>query len=288
MVRSGLIAPSAARAVLVVGAVVAVASVVGLLVGSPDGLVVSADAGAPTISTWVVLLPSAIGIVLTLLLPWQPAPLPASLERIDRLRVTTAVLVGLAIAFPVLVGVVPLREEDYVLGKFVMLMAVPGLALLVLRGSVRIERPREAWRWWAPLAVVVAWTLLSQVAPWNPRSDLSGFDRSYLILAASATAVTAGIGEELFYRRWLQTRLEVLLGPWPAIAVTSLAFALMHLGSHGTGDLAADVARVVVVQGSFGLLVGVMWWRYRNLSMIVAVHLISNGWGVVAHLVTSG
>jgi hypothetical protein len=43
-------------------------------------------------------------------------------------------------------------------------------------------------------------------------------------------------------------------------------------------------AVVIVVQGSFGLFVGVLWWRYRNLAAIIVVHLISNGWAVAKAL----
>ena len=126
---------------------------------------------------------------------------------------------------------------------------------------------------------------LSQVAPWNPAAPAQEVDLMYFIIAALLTALTAGVGEELFYRRWLQTRLEAALGAWPGIALSALLFALMHLGSHGSGDIVLDIARVIVVQGSFGLFVGIMWWRYRNLTAIIVVHLIANGWGAVAAIV---
>jgi membrane protease YdiL (CAAX protease family) len=58
----------------------------------------------------------------------------------------------------------------------------------------------------------------------------------------------------------------------------------MHLGSHGTGDFLIDVARVIVIQGSFGLFLGIMWWRYRNLTANVIVHVFANGWAVGAAL----
>ena len=109
-------------------------------------------------------------------------------------------------------------------------------------------------------------------------------DPTFLIIAATATALTASVGEELFFRRWLQTRLEAGLGVWAGIGVTSVLFGLMHLGSHGTGQIWLDVAQVIAVQGTFGWFVGVMWWRYRNLTMVILVHLLSNGWGVLVQL----
>jgi membrane protease YdiL (CAAX protease family) len=58
----------------------------------------------------------------------------------------------------------------------------------------------------------------------------------------------------------------------------------MHLGSHGSGAPRLDVARVIVIQGSFGMFVGVMWWRYRNLAAVILIHIISNGWAVAVAL----
>lgn len=52
---------------------------------------------------------------------------------------------------------------------------------------------------------------------------------SELAVVALITALTAGVGEELFSRRWLQTRLEAALGGWPGILVASLVFAFMLL-----------------------------------------------------------
>lgn len=277
-----VVRPQVGRALLVACAVAAALSLVAVLVLLPDGTPVSADPGAPAVPIWVTVLPSLVGVGLVLVLPWRPPPLPAVPVGRHRLVATTVVLLALALLFPLAGGALGLSDETYLLAKVVLLMVLPATVVLVLRGAVRIEAPPAAWRWWAPLVVVAVWTLLSEVAPWNPVHDLSGIDPVLLVVAATATAVTAGLGEELFYRRWLQTRLEALLGPWPGIAVSTVLFGLMHLASHGTGGLWLDVARVLVLQGSFGLFMGVLWWRYRNLWLNVAAHVIVNGWAVAA------
>jgi membrane protease YdiL (CAAX protease family) len=245
----------------------------------------SSDPSAQAVPYWVTLTPVCAGIALTLFLPGSSSPLrPVTVSSWKSFRVTTAGLVVLAVLFPLATVAVPLVGESYVLGKLVLLMIVPASLLLVVRGSVSITWCKDLSRWWAPAVVIMVWTLLSQIAPWNPVFDLVGFDVAFVLTAAIATAITAGVGEELFHRRWLQTRLEALLGAWPGIVVTSLAFALMHLGSHGTGAPLMDLARVVVIQGSFGMFVGVLWWRYRNLTATITVHIISNGWAVAAAL----
>ena len=273
------------RLLLVVCVFIAAASLVTVLIALPAGAPMSADPGAPTVPWWVVLLPAVVGIALALRLPSSPQHQPAVVVSTARCRVSTWLLLALAGVFPLSVSVLGIAGgEGYVVAKLLLLIVVPAVVVGALRG-VRIVRVPGAWRWWAPALVVTVWTLLSQIAPWNPEHDLSDVDPVVLAILASATAITAGLGEELFYRRWLQTRLEAGLGPWPGIAVASLAFALMHLGSHGSGVIALDIARVVVSQGSFGLLMGVLWWRYRNFAAIVIAHLIVNGWPVLVHWV---
>jgi len=263
---------------------IAIVSVAAVLIGAPGGTQTSSEPGSPIIPYWVTWLPNLVGVALVLLIPQRAFSMPVTIGRHDRLKITTLGLVGLALAFPLMVALVPLQGELYILGKFVLLMVVPALLVSHFSGAVRIESRRDGARWWAAGIVVVVWTLISQVAPWNLGYDLGDLDPVFVMTAALATALTAGVGEELFYRRWLQTRLEATLGVLPGIALASLLFALMHLGSHSTGNLPLDLARVIAIQGSFGLFVGVMWWRYRNLLAVIVVHIISNGWQVAVAL----
>lgn len=112
---------------------------------------------------------------------------------------------------------------------------------------------------------------------WSTPFDISGMNIGFVISVAVLTALTAGVGEELFYRRWLQSRLETILGPTLGVLVVALIFSLMHVGSHGTGQFWTDMSRAVVIQGSFGLMLGILWLRFRNTFMIVALHVIANG-----------
>lgn len=274
------------RWVLLACAALWAASLIVVLVAIPEGAPTSADPGAPVVPHWASLLPPAVGILVALLLPLRPVAQPALPGHRGRLVASTVGLLALAAAFPIVASQPWVGGEEYVLAKAVLLVAVPAVLVLALRGAVRIERMRGAWRWWAPALAVAAWALL-QLGPWMPHVDLSGYDRETIIVAALATALTAGVGEELFYRRWLQTRLEALLGSWSGIALQAIAFGLMHLGSHTSGEPVVDVARVLVAQGSFGLLMGILWWRFRNLAAIIVAHLLINGWGVVVHLIAS-
>ena len=126
-----------------------------------------------------------------------------------RLIVTTAGLLVLYLMFTLGAGAVPWRNEDYILAKAALLLVLPGLLVLTVRRAVRVHRTPGAWRWWAPAVVVVVWFALDKLAPWIPAYDPGEVDRTFLIAGATATAITAGVGEELFFRRWLQTRLAV-------------------------------------------------------------------------------
>lgn len=187
-----------------------------------------------------------------------------------------------ALLFPA-VAASGVSGEDYILAKAALLIVVPLIAVFLVRGSVAVSAERAAWRWWAPAIAIAVWAILRSMVDSSP--DYSGVDATTLLIAATATAVTAGFGEELFYRRLLQTRLEALLSPWAGTTIATAAFALMHLGSHATGDLLFDTASVIVVQGSFGLLMGVIWMRFRNFTAIVTAHVLANGWpSIVWHV----
>lgn len=272
------------RALAVGTVLVTLLSVVVTQAAMPEGVRFSSDPTVAPVPLWTLLLPSLAGILLTLNLPRRQDPMPATTERRGQLLLSTGALLVLYLVFTVGVGVVPWQNEDYILAKAVLFIVLPGVVVAMIRHSVDLRTRSAAWRWWAPAVVVLLWFVLSELAPWNPPYNPGAVDPTYLLVAAAATAITAGFGEELFFRRWLQTRMEALLGGWAGIGVTSLLFGLMHLGSHGTGVVWLDVAQVIAIQGTFGWLVGIMWWRYRNLTMIIVVHLLSNGWGVVQYL----
>lgn len=282
-------APSSlSRLVLVVCAALWAAAVGAVVVTHPQGIPVSADASAPALPLGQALLPPAVGMALVLLLPLRRTAQPALVEEPRAFRRSTWVLLGTAVLMIVL-GPLGVDSTDFVLVKALTFLTLPAIVLRFLwQGGVRVRIARGAWRWWAPLVVVAVWTWLAQAAPWVEPADFSGTDVEFLIVAAVVTAVTAGVGEELFYRRWLQTRLEAGLGPAAGILATSILFALMHTGTHGIADLPMDLAVLVAVQGTMGLFLGLLWWRYRNIAANIVLHLIVNGWPVVAYLLSLG
>lgn len=198
-------------------------------------------------------------------------------------------MVACAAAFPVLVGALAIVASPiYHIVKVSILIAVPGITVWWTRRSLGTPTPSGLWRWWAPALVVTVWALLAVVAPWNEVPDYSGIPVEFVIGGAVLTALTAGVGEEVFYRYWLQTRAEALLGRWGGIALATLLFALMHVGSRQNLGLGVEVAAAIVVQGSFGLFLAYLWARYRNIWLAIVAHVLANGYGVILVLITTG
>ncbi len=80
-------------------------------------------------------------------------------------------------------------------------------------------------------------------------------------------SATAGITEEIIFRGYIQTRIEkIFKGPWPAIIITSLLFAVLH-ASYGT-------LLQVMVPLFIGLVFSWFYWKYRSIRILIIVHFI--------------
>lgn len=270
----------AALTVIMLGAVV----VTTLL--NPQGLVVSRDPGYEALPVPLLLAPAVAVIIMTLVLPRGRGGSAATVRLPSSLRSETAGLLALAVAFPVLGAMVP-TPEDWVLLKAVMFLIVPGAVLAVLarrRGaSVSILRPVVAV--WIIVLPALLLGVLTNVGPFSPGGPAAWPPLAVLLIGATATAITAGVGEELMFRRFLQTRLEALAGRWTGILVASILFGLMHSFSHGDGTLGENAVRAIAMNGTTGLALGLMWSRWRRIWVCVLAHVLLNGFGVLLHLV---
>ncbi|QBI52244.1 CPBP family intramembrane glutamic endopeptidase [Streptomonospora litoralis] len=269
--------PVLRRAITVVGLAVYAAAFGGLLLSGTTAVSPSADPGAARITLWAAAVPALAAVALARLVPPRtPVPDPVADMPERRLTLETWVLVAAAVVFPVAVA----GAGDtlwYPLAKVLLFLVVPLVAFRLLRGGgPRVRAIPAPTVWLAPLPAAAAWLLLSQVVFARPiTQDLP--DPVTLAVGSLITLLTAGVLEEVFYRGWLQTRLEALLGRWPAILAGSLLFTLMHAGSHLNEDaLGVGVASLVAYQGVFGLMQGYLWARYRNIWVLIAVHAVVN------------
>ena len=134
-----------------------------------------------------------------------------------------------------------------------------------------------------PLWIVVAWVWLRLLqaggVDFKIQGELEYFAKEGRSLAhagfwaiALTVAIGAPIAEELIFRGYLQGGLSTVVGPWPAIVLTAIAFGAVH--PPGT--------RVPIA--ALGLLFG--WLRHRSggVGAPILAHMLHNGLTVVVVL----
>lgn len=273
--------PMRLRVFTAAGSVVFAVAFAGLLLTGHTEVRTSADDEAPLVPLAAVVVPLAVALLLIRLLPPR---LPTLVRGRVRERQAYA-LVGLAFAYPALI-VLTGTGLWYGILKVTVLLGGGWLILRTWRtdrdarlaGAAAAAHRRAvgaAARWLEPLPALAAWAYLTYYSPLAGDRDLSEYrelDRAYLAVTMLLTFLTASVTEELFYRVMLQTRLEELLGRWPAIVASALLFALMHINRLHDGPPGVMLAVIVLFNGGFGLFVGYLWARYRSLPAIIAAH----------------
>ncbi len=77
-------------------------------------------------------------------------------------------------------------------------------------------------------------------------------------------SIMAGIGEEVFFRGFLQGSLARVVNPWIALALVSALFGVVHMVSIG----------YAIVAGLLGVYLGTLLLLTGNLFVAVAVHTL--------------
>jgi len=90
-----------------------------------------------------------------------------------------------------------------------------------------------------------------------------------VLIGTVATIVQVG-GEEIYFRGWLQRALGAAWGPVPALLVTALVFAALHL----LGGARAPLSLVNLLLG--GLFFGLLAQRSGGIAAPIAAHLLWN------------
>lgn len=261
-----------ARVVGIACVVVFVGAVATLLLTGSTDIRYSAD-HERTIPIWHIWIPALGGIALTRLVPPRLPDVdamlgtPSNLVRREAL-ICVAMAVIFALALPVLGTPVP---DGWYLGLKVGLLAVVP-SILIRAGRLwsmtdHRHTTMGLWYWIGPATAVGAWFALAYFGP---------FARSFVgevtLIAVIGLFLLNSVLEEGFYRIWLQTRLEHLLGRWAGVASAALLWAAWHIVLQGTGRPAIDAATVVAFQGVLGLFLGFLWSRYRNPWALFLVH----------------
>ncbi|QUH06395.1 CPBP family intramembrane metalloprotease [Saccharopolyspora erythraea] len=286
------------RAVLITGVALIVASATYLVLTGNTGIRYSAD-HTGTVPMWTRWVPALAGLLLALLIPGgsrAATPQPPAAGRTPPYP-QAVVLITAAVAFAASLRLAGGGEPAHTLLKLALLLCVPAVAFWLLRrrgdatqpGHRRNTAPQPdasapgdaetaSWRRYGPLIPVAAWFALSFTGPFAiPPSDYGRtVDPVTLLVTIAVVFLVNSLLEEVFYRRWLQSTCEAVLGRRPAIVLAALLWASWHVGIQGTGTLADDLASVFVNQGVQGLFLGYLYSKHRLMWPILTVHGLTN------------
>src|SRR5699024_6994732 len=183
-----------------------------------NGMVqVSADFEEET-AIWQVWIIALFPLLMTLR-PWDKEQIQPLYKEVPK---STWALVTLAIVLILLMIVTPKSYvfDLFYIYKLILLFVIP--LIIIKRDSVReIMTIKTVRRWKEPLLVVVVWLVFYMLSPLSEASTYE-IDFLTLLLGELISLILNAVLEELFYRKWLQSRLEAALGIWPAICVSAV------------------------------------------------------------------
>jgi membrane protease YdiL (CAAX protease family) len=170
----------------------------------------------------------------------------------QRLRIDQFTGLAAAIgATAIMVRAVDVRPwSDLGLGR----SAVPGIGVGLLIGALTIGAA-------CALLLAIGWL---RIAPTHPGSWLGAMARISFFLAPAA------LSEELLSRGYLFTVIRDKLGAWGAVALTSVAFGLLHLFNPG-----ATMQSVAIVTLA-GIFLAAVRVAYESLYAAWGAHLAWN------------
>jgi membrane protease YdiL (CAAX protease family) len=98
-------------------------------------------------------------------------------------------------------------------------------------------------------------------------ADIYGFKaQASPLRVALLMVLVIGPGEELFWRGFLQRRVQQEQGPWKGFAIATSVYALIHIGS---GNL-----MLILAAGLCGLCWGFLYLRARSLLTNMVSHTV--------------
>ncbi|PMR58351.1 CPBP family intramembrane metalloprotease [Verrucosispora sp. ts21] len=264
--------PRAGHVVLLSGLGLIAAAALWLVITGNSNIRYSADHEG-TVPMWARWLPALVAIAVIRLVPRAPDPRwpdpPAPYREAVPLLCSA---IAFAAIMPLLDG-----EPAYTLLKLALLLGVPAAVFVVVRRRPRWHpgpAPADAAHRFGPAVPVAVWLVLSYATPLAaPAGDWArGLPLVELVATILVVFAVNALLEEFFYRRWLQTRWESLLGRWPAIVLVSLLWAVWHVAIQGGVRPDIDLATVIVSHAVTGLFLGYLWSRYRRMWPPLVIH----------------
>jgi membrane protease YdiL (CAAX protease family) len=116
-----------------------------------------------------------------------------------------------------------------------------------------------------PLSVLIGFGLgMGEYMIIQPRSLIPDISPLDLLKLTVVMVFFVGLVEEIIFRSFLQTRLNIIFGAWRGILLSSILFGFMHSG-YG-------VFYEVLYTSFVGAIIGYMFYKTRSLPLITLVH----------------
>lgn len=278
--------------ILVGGLSLIVVATIWLIITGHTNIRYSAD-HHNTVPLWTRWIPALVGVLLIHLSPPSNHGLPLPSGDARTLGRQTILLLLLALLFPVVLVFAGRIDLGYGFVKITMLIILPLIIMsrdqsitALVRQQHRLQKSQLGhWAWFGPLLPLGAWFFLTYATPLAlPLPEYVWPDMWTLLLTLLIGFLINAVIETLFYRVWLQSRLELWFGRWPAIVLASLVWALWHVVIQGGRGIDIDVATVIANHGVIGLFLGYLWSRYRQLWAVLLVHGAMNAFGILLTL----
>ncbi|TDM39666.1 CPBP family intramembrane metalloprotease [Macrococcoides goetzii] len=220
-------------------------------------------------------LPSIIGILLIFITPKLSNKFSTL---IDTSTKSIKFFIFLSIALIILMIITPksIVFNLFYIYKLLILLIIP--MIFFYKENINILKSAKQQRLWLiPLLICIVWYITYIIVNFNTL-NLHKYDipYDYLIIGATISFILNAVLEELFYRSWLQTRLEPLLSFIPAIFITSILWALWHMGIQYHSNILLTFANVIVFHSITGIFLGLLWLKYRNIILNIFVHGLLN------------
>lgn len=220
-------------------------------------------------------LPSIIGILLILITP-KPANKFRALIDIKKRSINLFIFLSMVLILLMIVTPKSLIFNLFYIYKLILLFIIP--MILFYKENIYILKSAKQQRLWLiPLLICIVWYITYIIVNFNTL-NLHKYDipYDYLIIGAAISFILNAVLEELFYRIWLQSRLEPLLGFLPAIFITSILWALWHMGIQYHSNFLLTFTNVIVFHSITGIFLGLLWLKYRNIILNIFVHGLLN------------
>lgn len=226
---------------------------------------------------WVVV---GVPFIVLLLLPSKSEQQSQSNESKEQvLRTQTYYLLFLALSYFLALLITPFENvfDYFYIYKLIFLLIIPLLLLRRKPEKRRVVTYSAKNYWEFALIPVGIWIVMYYFSPWGPTQS-NTYEVSLLILMSGAVVsfLLNSVLEELFYRVWLQTRLEFLLGTWPAISISTILWATWHIAIQTAGSVDVTLANAIANHGLMGVFLGLLWAKYRNFWALIIVHGLTN------------